>query len=114
MQGGTGHATDVNGVNRTAEVFNHGPTQGISDALDAMTEWVANSVRAPIMPDPADDVALAAGRALFEASCASCHGGAKWTKSQTASFYAKTQLLLTIHWLLISLRLDGNRHWMRI
>ena len=26
--------------------------------------------------------ALVAGRAVFEANCASCHGGAKWTKSE--------------------------------
>lgn len=87
IQGGIGFATDVNGVDRSKEIFNHGPTQGISDALDAMTEWVANSVRAPIMPDPADAHALAEGRTLFEANCASCHGGEKWTKSRTAPFY---------------------------
>ena len=87
VQGGTGHATNVNGVNRTAEVFNHGPTTGISDALDAMTEWVANSVRAPILPDPSDTVALASGRSVFESNCSSCHGGKKWTKSQTAPLY---------------------------
>ncbi len=87
VQGGVGHATDVNGVNRTAEVFNHGPTIGISDALDAMTEWVANAVRSPILPDPSDSVALADGRSVFEANCSSCHGGTKWTKSQTAPLY---------------------------
>jgi hypothetical protein len=87
VQGGIGHATDVNGVNRTAEVFNHGPTTGISDALDAMTEWVVNAVRSPILPDPSDSVALANGRSVFEANCSSCHGGKKWTKSQTAPLY---------------------------
>ena len=49
IQGGTGFATNVDGVDKTALVFNHGPTQGISDSLDAMSEWVA-TVRAPIMP----------------------------------------------------------------
>ena len=37
------------GVDHTAQVFNHGPTKGISDSLDAMSEWVA-TVRAPIVP----------------------------------------------------------------
>jgi len=84
VQGGDGFATDVNGVNRTGEVFNHGPTIGISDALDALTEWVA-TVRAPIAPD--NEVALL-GRPVFEEYCASCHGGAKWTKSRTSPVYA--------------------------
>ncbi|MGV6810248.1 MAG: beta-propeller fold lactonase family protein [bacterium] len=82
VQGGQGHATNVNGVNRTGEVFNHGPTKGISDALDAMTEWVA-TIRSPIMPD----ASVAAGTALFTDHCASCHGGAKWTISRTSPNY---------------------------
>ena len=49
IQGGNGFATNVDGVDKTALVFNHGPTKGISDSLDAMSEWVA-TVRAPIMP----------------------------------------------------------------
>ncbi len=88
VQGGKGHATDVDGLgrNRTGEVFNHGPVVGISDALDAMTEWVANSVDALDMPED-DLVAIASGRSLFVDNCAGCHGGDKWTKSST-SFYA--------------------------
>jgi cytochrome c peroxidase len=72
-------------VNRTARVFNHGPVTGVSDSLDAMHEWV-QTVRAPIAPDlsPAAD---AAGRALFVEYCATCHGGAKWTKSRTSPLY---------------------------
>lgn len=88
IQGGKGFATAV-GVreaeNRTALVFNHGPVKGISDSLDAMTEWIA-TVRAPIMPDIAT-ATEAAGRALFVEHCASCHGGAKWTKSRTSPLY---------------------------
>ncbi|MCG8317710.1 MAG: beta-propeller fold lactonase family protein [Pseudomonadales bacterium] len=85
VQGGTGHATNVNGEDRTAQVFNHGPTEGISDALDAMTEWVANSVRAPIMPaGDAHDVQL--GRQLFADNCSSCHSGDKWTKSSVLEY----------------------------
>jgi DNA-binding beta-propeller fold protein YncE len=91
IQGGTGFATNVNGVDKTAQAFNHGPTSGISDSLDAMSEWVT-TVRAPIMP------AIAAttdtnGRAVFLASCASCHGGPKWTKSRTAGLYVDNPLL---------------------
>ena len=85
VQGGTGHATNVNGENRTAQVFNHGPTDGISDALDAMTEWVANSVRAPVMPaGDATDVQL--GRQLFADNCSACHSGDKWTKSSILDY----------------------------
>src|SRR6185436_8895108 len=81
IQGGKGFATDVGGVDNTAKVFNHGPKSGISDSLDAMTEWVA-TVRAPIMPAIAANTE-ANGRAVFATNCASCHGGAKWTKSRT-------------------------------
>jgi YVTN family beta-propeller protein len=76
VQGGIGFAGDPPNPN----IFQHGFTQGASDALDAMTLWV-QTVRAPIMPAiAASDVT--AGRAVFEDNCASCHGGAKWTKSQ--------------------------------
>ena len=83
VQGGIGHATDVNGENRSAQIFNHGPVEGISDALDALSEWVA-SVRAPVMPDGEDSEA---GRRVFAEHCASCHGGVKWTKSRTSPLY---------------------------
>ncbi len=85
IQGGRGFATDVRGVDRTAEVFNHGPVLGISDSLDAIQEWVT-TVRAPIVPDlPA--ATEQAGRYVFETQCAACHGGAKWTKSQTSPVF---------------------------
>ena len=86
IQGGKGFATEVRGVNRTAEVFNHGPVLGISDSLDAIQEWVT-SVRAPIVPEPAP-AAEQAGRAVFVAQCGGCHGGAKWTKSRTSPVFA--------------------------
>jgi YVTN family beta-propeller protein len=85
IQGGKGFATDVGGVDNTAKVFNHGPKSGISDSLDAMTEWVA-TVRAPLMPTitPEQDQA---GRGVFVANCAACHGGTKWTKSRSSPLY---------------------------
>ena len=55
---------------------------GISDSLDAIQEWVT-TVRAPIVPDAAGRAAQA-GRDVFAAQCAACHGGVKWTKSRTA------------------------------
>ena len=91
IQGGVGFATNVDGVDKTTQVFNHGPTRGISDSLDAMSEWVA-TVRAPIMP-AAPATADANGRAVFTTSCASCHGGAKWTKSRTGGLYQDNPLL---------------------
>lgn len=86
VQGGTGHATNVRGVDRTAEVFNHGPTEGISDALDALTQWVAKAVRAPIQPAPRSAFDARLGRQIFELACADCHGGEKWTKSTIAGY----------------------------
>ena len=60
-------------------VRDHGISQGASEALDMETAWIQTTVRAPNqLKGPNAD----AGRDLFEKSCASCHGGAKWTKSQ--------------------------------
>ncbi len=74
VQGGVGFAGEPpNGT------FNHGPTQGISEALDLQTAWV-QIIRPLNRPQPANPQV---GRAAFETNCASCHGGAKWTKSQT-------------------------------
>jgi DNA-binding beta-propeller fold protein YncE len=92
IQGGTGFATNVDGVDKTSQVFNHGPTRGISDSLDAMSEWVA-TVRAPIMPAIAANIETN-GRATFFTHCAGCHGGAKWTKSRTKGLYLDNPLLL--------------------
>ena len=61
-----------------------------SDArLDAISAWVASAVRPSRGPVPASDPAAIAGRTLFTTvglvvpgfSCATCHGGAKWTRS---------------------------------
>jgi YVTN family beta-propeller protein len=75
VQGGKGFAGDPPNPN----IYNHGITQGASDALDLMTLWV-QTVRTLNQAQPAD---VTAGRTVFEDHCASCHGGAKWTKSQT-------------------------------
>jgi hypothetical protein len=91
IQGGLGFATNVDGADKTALVYNHGPTKGISDSLDAMSEWVA-TVRAPIMPAISAN-AETRGRGLFQTFCASCHGGVKWTKSRTKGLYQDNPLL---------------------
>jgi DNA-binding beta-propeller fold protein YncE len=83
IQGGTGFAKETATGDRSALVFNHGPVFGISDSLDALQEW-ATTIRAPIVPDLANE---AAGRAVFDANCASCHGGAKWSKSQVTQAF---------------------------
>src|SRR5213078_946729 len=75
VQGGKGFAGDPPNPN----IYNHGITQGASDALDLMTLWV-QTVRTLNEPQPAD---VTAGRTVFGANCASCHGGPKWSKSQT-------------------------------
>jgi cytochrome c peroxidase len=49
-----------------------------------LQEWVT-TVRAPIVPQLPG---ATEGRTVFTEHCASCHGGAKWTKSQTTPLYA--------------------------
>jgi DNA-binding beta-propeller fold protein YncE len=83
IQGGIGFATQTQTGDHTKFVFNHGPIFGVSDSLDALQEWVT-TVRAPIVPQLAN---AAAGRQVFDEHCASCHGGAKWTKSQTLPLF---------------------------
>src|SRR2546427_373535 len=75
VQGGKGFA----GTPPNPNIYNHGITQGASDALDLMTLWV-QTVRTPNEPQPADP---SAGRTVFQDHCATCHGGPKWSKSQT-------------------------------
>ncbi len=84
IQGGKGFATETATGNRTGLVFNHGPVFGISDSLDALQEWVT-TVRAPIVPEFTNEQQ---GRVVFEQHCGSCHGGAKWTKSQVTQLFA--------------------------
>jgi hypothetical protein len=95
VQGGCGFASDkfdpgqcftkVNnmppGPNTIANpaIYDHGITQGGSDALDAQTLWIFAAVRPLHQPQPAN---TSAGQAVFGQFCASCHGGVKWTKSQ--------------------------------
>jgi YVTN family beta-propeller protein len=94
-QGGCGFASDIfdpgncfNKVNKmppgpntiaNPAIYDHGITQGGSDALDAQTLWIFTAVRPLLQPQPAKTTA---GRAVFGQFCASCHGGVKWTKSE--------------------------------
>src|SRR6185295_6484481 len=84
IQGGKGYATETLTGNRSTQVFNHGPVFGVSDSLAALQEWVT-TVRAPIVPQLPG---ATEGREVFAEHCSSCHGGAKWTKSQTTPLYA--------------------------
>lgn len=78
VQGGEGWA----GAN-TGLIFNHGPNQGISDALDAMTDWVRFAVHTPDMPEePVVATGVVEGRAVFEQHCTDCHAGEGWTNSE--------------------------------
>ncbi|HEX2278847.1 MAG TPA: beta-propeller fold lactonase family protein [Candidatus Tectomicrobia bacterium] len=92
VQGGCGFASDAfapagacatQGPNTPANpnIYDHGVTQGGSDALDVQSLWV-QTVRPLLQPQPTNAAALDRGRTVFEANCASCHGGPKWTKSQ--------------------------------
>ena len=60
-------------------IYDHGITQGASEALDVQTLWIFFAVRALNQPQPSN---VGAGAAVFKDNCASCHGGTKWTKSQ--------------------------------
>ncbi len=66
-----GSNTDFNNNSRA--------TQGGCEALDAQTLWIFAAVRALNQPHPSN---VQPGRDVFAANCASCHGGAKWTKSE--------------------------------
>ncbi len=96
VQGGCGFASDDFAVAPNAcnpagsptlpaqnpAIFDHGLSQGASEALDFETLW-AQTVRPFNMPKPVRTAtAREAGKGVFEGNCASCHGGAKWTKSQ--------------------------------
>ncbi len=63
-----------------ALVFNGGLRLGISNALDFETQWIA-SLRAPNRSTRLETTLVDQGRPLFAASCASCHGGTKWSRS---------------------------------
>jgi YVTN family beta-propeller protein len=80
VQGGIGFASDppFSATAPNPAVFDHGISQGASEALDFETEW-GETVRPLNQPQAP---AAAAGAAVFATNCASCHGGAKWTKSQ--------------------------------
>jgi YVTN family beta-propeller protein len=88
VQGGCGFASDdfdpgqcfAKGAATTANpaIYDQGIVQGGSDALDAQTLWIFAAVRPLHQPQSMNT----AGQAVFMANCASCHGGAKWTKSQ--------------------------------
>jgi YVTN family beta-propeller protein len=98
-QGGCGFATDItapgqcfamgNMTTRNPAIYDHGITQGGSDALDAQTLWIFAAVRPLLQPPPVDTAARDRGRDVFAkpllpdgTSCATCHGGVKWTKSE--------------------------------
>ncbi len=92
VQGGCGFASDAfapagsclaQGPNTPANpnIYDHGITQGGSDALDVQSLWV-QTVRPLLQPQSSDTAGLDRGRAVFANNCASCHGGPKWTKSQ--------------------------------
>jgi len=80
------------GVSSATPVQNFGPvaSHGRDDRQDAINLWIQHRVRALHAKNAATDPLVAEGRTLFETtgltgvanvSCASCHGGPKWTRS---------------------------------
>ena len=82
VQGGIGFASDApfSSSAPNPNIFNHGVTHGGSEALDLETLWV-QTIRPLTMPVH-DETHVSAGALVFNTNCASCHGGAKWTKSE--------------------------------
>jgi YVTN family beta-propeller protein len=90
-QGGCGFASDAVAPGQcfamgamtpaNPAIYDHGITHGGSDALDAQTLWIFAAVR-PLHQPQGDPGARTAGRSVFTTYCASCHGGAKWSKSE--------------------------------
>jgi len=88
-QGGCGFASDAVAPGQcftlgaatpaNPAIYDHGISHGGSDALDAQTLWIFFAVRGLNQPKRGN---LQAGQDVFVTYCASCHGGAKWTKSQ--------------------------------
>jgi len=99
VQGGCGFASDVTAPGQcltlgaatpaNPAIYDHGISQGASEALDFETLW-AQTVR-PFNVPQGDATAVSAGATVFVNNCASCHGGAKWTKSQV--FYLNNPAL---------------------
>src|SRR5262245_12181593 len=89
VQGGCGFASDITAPGQcfamgnmtppNPAIYDHGITQGGSDALDTETLWIFAAARALNQPRPGN---LTAGENVFQHNCASCHGGVKWTKSE--------------------------------
>ena len=79
-------------VNSPPGVTNFLPVRntGRDPRQDAIALWVSRKVRSARAPVPANNSAAMAGRTLFGTvglvqpgfSCATCHGGPKWTRSQ--------------------------------
>ena len=78
---GNGRCPGADGNAPNPAIFDHGISNGASEALDVETTWI-QTVRPLNQPQPANAAELDAGKKVFEDNCASCHGGAKWTKSQ--------------------------------
>lgn len=81
VQGGKGFT--VGGDADAATVYAHGPSAGISQALDLMTLWMQAGIRTFNAPTNLSQTAINNGRAAFTAlNCNQCHGGDQWTSSQ--------------------------------
>lgn len=86
IQGGKGFTPLGNAD--AAQVFNHGPNLGVSDALDMETLWVQIGIRTQRAPSALDPTSVSAGRAAFGSlGCVKCHGGDQWTSSQVRWAY---------------------------
>ncbi|MEK7483363.1 MAG: beta-propeller fold lactonase family protein, partial [Planctomycetota bacterium] len=87
VQGGLGFTplpgpTDGSAPGDEGTVFNHGPNQGVSEALDLMTLWVQAGIRIFNRPTNLSS-SVSTGSSLFSINisasrtCVECHGGPK-------------------------------------
>ena len=86
---GNGACPNAGAIRANPAIYDHGISQGASQALDVETTW-GQTVRPFNMPQ-GDPAVVGAGAAVFKDNCGSCHGGAKWTKSQV--FYLNNPAL---------------------
>ena len=85
IQGGKGFATETRTASTTPRwCSTTARLRASATRSTRCSEWVA-TVRAPIVPQLANATRTAAR--CSRTNCASCHGGAKWTKSQTLPLF---------------------------
>lgn len=116
VSGGQGMIVGADGATQDPTVAAFTPANGGRRQLkvrgqngwDAMKEYIAKGIRAPISPLSKTDPDVVAGRALFISNnCQNCHGGSQWTSARVRQTAPPDASLLAAGQLLTELR-PGN------